>query len=79
MISRRSLFKRLAAFAAVVAIAPQIAFARKIESLATAPITGVLPFWIQTTRWASCKSAAYNEWREKMLRSNPDFESQISQ
>lgn len=31
MISRRSLFRRLAALAAVVALAPEIAFARRFE------------------------------------------------
>jgi len=64
MHSRRSFFSRLGAMVAVVALAPQIAFARKLE----APrLDQAAPFWYQTTRWSRCVSDSYRETLQRLL------------
>lgn len=33
--------------------------------------TKKVPFWIQHTRWTSCSSELYEEWRDYLLKGNP--------
>lgn len=57
MTSRRSFFKRLASLIAVVALAPEIAFARKLEAAST---VSWMQFWVETSRVQHVRSAAYD-------------------
>ncbi len=62
MFNRRSFFKRVVAVVAVVAMAPEIAFNRRLQ-LVGAPLEQLTPFWTQTSRWARAQSQAYLDWQ----------------
>ena len=55
---RRSFFTALAKAAAIVALAPQLAFRVKPIEIA-APKIDLDSFWYQTERWSACYSKGY--------------------
>lgn len=71
MNSRRSFFKRLASIVAVVSLAPEIAFARKLEATEISNLAATEGsnniFWLETSRIQICRSAAYEEYRAKVM------------
>lgn len=73
MTSRRSFFKRLASIVAVVAIAPEIAFARKLETAPGAISPDTIPFWFQTTRVSRYVDSEYRKVFEQFLMDNENF------
>ena len=65
MHSRRSFFSRLGAIAAIVALSPQLAFARKLDQFVLdRPPTA---FWTQTIRWERVTSDAYREALNRLM------------
>ena len=72
MTGRRSFFKRLAQAAAIVALAPQLCFRTKPETFSL-PKPKVVPFWVQTTRSATCISVGYREQLAELCKNNPSF------
>ena len=71
MTTRRSFFKRAAAVVAALALAPEIAFGRRLE-LAAVTDWKKVPFWIETSRVTTVRSASYLAWREAVLKANPE-------
>jgi len=64
--NRRSFFARCLAIAAVVALAPEIAFGRKLRVSQDINL-GFAPYWKQSTVAFTCMSPAYLEWRNTVL------------
>ena len=56
---RRKFFQRIAQAAAVVALAPQIAFRQKPLLPKVEPQPALVSFWNQTERASTCYSAEY--------------------
>lgn len=72
MFTRRSFFRRVAAVVAAVALAPEIAFGRRLE--AHWPDGGYPPFWIQSPPWWDyCESDVYKEYKRIILESNAAY------
>lgn len=70
MNSRRRFFKSLVKAAAIVALAPQIAFRVKPLSVAVEAVPKVetvTPFWLQTTRYSSCVDDEYLKMYRRIM------------
>lgn len=75
MTNRRSFFKRFAAFAAVLVLAPEIAFNRKLEiqEWKIEPLT----FWLAPDLISRYRSEAYKRYLEVLMANNPEFSDAV--
>jgi len=72
MVSRRSFFSRVAAFVAVIALAPEIAFGRKLEmpSVGFPDVPGLtsIPIWLRSTEEWQHYTVKCKAWRLAVMR-----------
>lgn len=68
MKTRRGFFQSLAKAAAIIALAPQIAFRVKPEEIA---VRDIVPFWCETERYTLCYSEDYLNWFNERFKGCP--------
>lgn len=70
MNSRRSFFKRIAEAVAIVALAPQIAFGKRLIDGSVPSFWSTVQFWIITVRNTSCHNPEYLAAMRNIMESN---------